>query len=79
MFFFLSSIISQFRFLKTGLAVLLTFIGLKMLTEHWLEEWGFQPVYSLYIIVTILGVSILASWLIPEKKQEQVSDPAELP
>lgn len=70
MFFFLSSIMSQFRFLKTGLAVLLTFIGLKMLSEHWLEEWGFQPVYSLYIIIAILGFSILASWLIPEKKSE---------
>lgn len=68
MFFFLSSIISQFRFLKTGLAVLLTFIGAKMLAEHWLEEWGFEPAYSLYIIVAILGISILASWLIPEKK-----------
>lgn len=70
MFFFLSSIMSQFRFLKVGLAVLLTFIGLKMLTEHWLAEWGFKPVYSLYIIVGILGVSVLASWLIPEQKSE---------
>ena len=70
MFFFLSSIISQFRFLKTGLAVLLTFIGVKMLAEPWLEEWGFEPAYSLYIIVAILGISILASWLIPEKKAE---------
>ncbi|GAB3980699.1 TerC family protein [Spirosoma terrae] len=69
MFFFLSSIMSQFRFLKVGLAVLLTFIGAKMLAEHWLAELGFQPVYSLYIIVLILGVSILASWLIPEKKE----------
>lgn len=69
MFFFLSSIMSQFRFLKVGLAVLLTFIGAKMLAEHWLAELGFQPVYSLYIIVLILGISILASWLIPEKKE----------
>jgi tellurite resistance protein TerC len=69
MFFFLSSIMSQFRFLKVGLAVLLTFIGVKMLAEHWLAEQGFKPVYSLYIIVGILSVSILASWLIPEKSQ----------
>lgn len=70
MFFFLSSIMSQFRFLKTGLAVLLTFIGAKMLAEHWLADYGFKPVYSLYIIITILSVSILASWLIPEKKDQ---------
>lgn len=68
MFFFLSSIMSQFRFLKVGLAVLLTFIGAKMLAEHWLADHGFKPVYSLYIIVGILTVSVLASWLIPEKK-----------
>ncbi|TAE33896.1 MAG: TerC/Alx family metal homeostasis membrane protein [Cytophagales bacterium] len=70
MFFFLSSIMSQFRFLKVGLAALLTFIGVKMLTEHYLEELGFQPVYSLYIIIAILTISILASLLIPEKKEE---------
>lgn len=71
MFFFLSSIMSQFRFLKVGLAVLLTFIGVKMLADHYLEKLGFQPVYSLYIIIAILAVSILASWLIPEKKEEK--------
>ncbi|GAB3891908.1 TerC/Alx family metal homeostasis membrane protein [Spirosoma agri] len=75
MFFFLSSIMSKFRFLKVGLAVLLTFIGAKMLAEHWLAGIGFQPVYSLYIIVGILGVSILASLLIPEKKSESTGDP----
>jgi tellurite resistance protein TerC len=69
MFFFLSSIMSKFRFLKIGLAVLLTFIGAKMLGEHWLTEWGFKPVYSLYIIIAILGISVLASWLIPEKSE----------
>ncbi|SOD96187.1 TerC/Alx family metal homeostasis membrane protein [Spirosoma fluviale] len=69
MFFFLSSIMDQFRFLKVGLAVLLTFIGAKMLAEHWLAEQGFKPVYSLYIIIAILGISVLASWLIPEKKE----------
>jgi len=55
MFFFLSSIMDQFRFLKTGLAVLLTFIGVKMLAEPYLEHLGFQPVYSLYIIIGILN------------------------
>lgn len=70
MFFFLSSIMDQFRFLKTGLAVLLTYIGVKMLAEHYLEELGFKPAYSLYIIIAILATSILASVLIPAKKTE---------
>jgi tellurite resistance protein TerC len=71
MFFFLSSIMSMFRFLKTGLAVLLTFIGVKMLAHHYLEEWGFSTVHSLYVILGILGTSIAASLLFPEKKTEE--------
>ena len=69
MFFFLVSIMDKFRFLKVGLAVLLTFIGLKMLLHTWLESIGFETIYSLYIIVAILAVAVLASWLIPEKKE----------
>ena len=69
MFFFLSSIMGQFRFLKTGLAVLLTFIGVKMLLEPQLEGWGFKPAYSLYVILAILGISILASYLFPAKEE----------
>jgi tellurite resistance protein TerC len=57
-----------FRFLKYGLGVLLVFIGTKMLAHVYLEELGFKTVYSLYIILGILAVSILASVVIPEKK-----------
>ena len=71
MFFFLSSIMNMFRFLKLGLAVLLTFIGAKMLAHHWLEHIGFQTQYSLYIILAILAISILASLLIPPKTEVQ--------
>ena len=69
MFFFLSNIMGLFRFLKYGLGVLLMFIGGKMLMHHTLAEMGFKTVYSLYIITGILAVSILASWLFPEKKE----------
>ncbi len=69
MFFFLSSVMGMFRFLKVGLAVLLTFIGVKMLVpHHYLEDLGFRNEYSLYAILAILGVSIGASLLFPEKK-----------
>jgi tellurite resistance protein TerC len=68
MFFFLSSIIDKFYYLKLGLAVLLSFIGLKMIGHHYLEQWGFKTIYSLYVIVGILGVAIVASWLFPPKE-----------
>jgi tellurite resistance protein TerC len=69
MFFFLSSIMGMFRFLQTGLAVLLTFIGAKMLAHHWLDKFDFDAKYSLFIILIILGISIGASLLFPEKEK----------
>jgi tellurite resistance protein TerC len=69
MFFLLSSVVDKLRFLKVGLAVLLVFIGVKMLAHHYLEEIGFKTVHSLLIIVGILGISIIASLLFPGRKQ----------
>ncbi len=68
MFFFLVNIIDMFAYLKYGLGVLLTFIGVKMLAHHWLTEWGFTNVHSLLVIVGILGISIAASLLFPPKE-----------
>lgn len=68
LFFLVNNIMNMFRYLKIGLAVLLTFIGVKMLGHHWLEQWGFETIHSLLIIFGILAVSILASVIIPEKK-----------
>ncbi len=70
MFFFLSNVLHLFRFLKYGLAVLLIFIGLKMLANEWLTDLGFKTHHSLYAILAILGVSIGASLLFPKKKEE---------
>lgn len=68
LFFLVNNIMNMFRFLKIGLAVLLTFIGVKMLTHSWLDKLGFETIHSLIIIFSILAVSIMASILIPEKK-----------
>lgn len=69
MFFFLVNIIDMFSYLKYGLGVLLTFIGIKMLAHHWLEEIGFTNVHSLLVIVGILAISIIASVLFPPKEK----------
>lgn len=68
MFFFLANILHLFHYLNYGLALLLTYIGGKMLAHNWLKAIGFTNIHSLYIIITILGVSILASVLFPKKK-----------
>lgn len=67
MFFLLVNIIHKFHYLKVGLSCLLVFIGLKMLAHHWLEEWGFTTAHSLYVIVGILAISVIASLLFPKK------------
>lgn len=69
LFFLLMNVIHKFRFLKVGLAVLLIFIGVKMLAHHYLTEWGFTTAHSLYVIVGILGGSVVASILFPEKEK----------
>lgn len=67
MFFLLVNVIHKFHFLKAGLSILLVYIGIKMLTEHWLEQIGFTTVHSLLVIVGILGGSVIASLVFPKK------------
>jgi len=67
MFFLLVNVIHKFHYLKIGLAFLLVFIGVKMLAHHWLELWGFKTMHSLFIILGILTVSVVASLMFPKK------------
>jgi tellurite resistance protein TerC len=71
MFFFLSNILHLFHYLKIGLSFLMCFIGFKMLAHDWLKSMGFETVYSLYIILFILSVSIISSLLFPPKKEKR--------
>ena len=67
LFFLLSNIMHLFSYLKYGLGVLLAFIGVKMLFEHWFASIGFNNLISLFIILGILSGSILLSMLFPKK------------
>ncbi len=69
MFFFLSNIMHLFHYLKLGLAFLLTYIGLKMLAGTWLKAFGFTNKHSIFIILGILAISILASLIFPQKAE----------
>jgi len=76
MFFFLTNIMHLFHYLKVGLSVLLLYIGGKMLAHTYLEKIGFKTEYSLYIIIGILAISIIASMLFPQKKAANTPDKA---
>lgn len=81
MFFFLTNILHLFHYLNYGLALLLTYIGGKMLAHNWLKEIGFTNAHSLYIIISILALSVIASLLFPKKKKESQTstEPASTP
>ncbi|WP_375560483.1 TerC/Alx family metal homeostasis membrane protein [Bernardetia sp. OM2101] len=69
MFFFLSNIMHLFHYLKLGLAFLLSYIGIKMLAGTWLKTLGFTNKHSIFIILGILAISILASVIFPQKAE----------
>lgn len=72
LFFLVVHIINLFHYLKTGLSFLLAFIGIKMFLHTWLDKIGFTTEHSLYIVLGILSISILASVLFPPKKIEEI-------
>src|SRR4029079_16191964 len=39
LFFLLRGAVNKFEYLQQGIAVVLVFIGLKMLGAHWIDEW----------------------------------------
>ena len=66
LYFLLAGVIDRLRFLDEGLAVVLAFIGGKMVGEPWLHI----PVSaSLGVVGGVLLISLLASLLIPPKKK----------
>jgi tellurite resistance protein TerC len=67
LYFALSGVMQLFRFLKPGLAVILVFIGVKMLVARWVE---ISTTRSLGVIAAVLAVSVLLSVFIkPPLKQ----------
>ena len=66
LYFLLSHVVHKFHFLKYGLAVILTFVGAKMLLESVIHV----PIFvSLGVIVGTLAVSIIASLMYPLSAQ----------
>ncbi len=71
LFFLVANLVNKFRFLKTGVALLLVFVGAKLLLHEKLKSWGFQPEYSLYFIAFVMVASIVLSLIFPKKEVGQ--------
>jgi predicted tellurium resistance membrane protein TerC len=69
LYFLLGDAIERFHLLRSGLSVILVFVGLKMV---WLDGWygGKFPIgLSLGIIAGVLGASIAGSMLAPRRME----------
>jgi tellurite resistance protein TerC len=77
LFFLLRNAVNKFDYLPQGIAVVLIFIGVKMLAEHWINQWvdkTTQVFISLGFILVCLGTSVVYSIFIDraaENKKEQ--------
>jgi tellurite resistance protein TerC len=67
MYFALAGIMEMFRYLHYGLALVLTFVGAKMLVSHYYEV---PTEYALGAVGGILLISVLASMANPKPKEK---------
>lgn len=73
LYFALAGVMDKFHYLKIGLGVVLSFVGVKMILAH--TEWKLDTLVSLGVIVVILAVSIVWSLLNPKKPKPPVAAP----
>lgn len=70
LFFLLRTAVSKFDYLQQGIAIVLVFIGLKMLGEHWIDQWidkNLQIIISFGVIVLCISGSIFYSIFMNKK------------
>lgn len=68
LFFALSGLFYLFRYLPTGICIVLAFVGVKMLLS---DIFPIPVLVSLGVIIAILGGSVLLSVLLPKKDEEK--------
>jgi tellurite resistance protein TerC len=65
LYFALAGVMDKFHYLKIGLGVVLSFVGVKMILAH--TAWKIDTLVSLGVIVLILATSVVWSLLRPKK------------
>ena len=73
LYFALAGVMDKFHYLKVGLGVVLTFVGVKMILAH--TAWKIDTLVSLGVIVLILATSVVMSLLRPKKAKHVVPNP----
>ena len=73
LYFALAGVMDKFHLLKTGLGVVLTFVGVKMLLGH--TAYKIDTLVSLGVIVAVLAASIVASLVWPKAAADAAHGP----
>lgn len=68
MYFLLAAVVDRFYLLKYGIALILTFVGVKMIGEPWFRV---DILASLAVIIGVLGLSIAASLIWPQRQKAE--------
>ena len=66
MYFAVSGLIKAFRFLHTGLALVLVLVGLKMITA---DRYPIPTHVTLGVVAAVLAASVIASLMYPKRKK----------
>jgi tellurite resistance protein TerC len=72
LFFLLKGAVSRFEYLQQGIAVVLVFIGLKMLGAEWFDEW-FDKNVQVFISLGVIIICITSSIIFSRIKNKRVN------
>jgi len=72
LYFLLAGVLDKFAYLKIALALVLIFIGGKMIVEPWLH---ISVGVSLGVVMGMLAIAVIASLLLKPKKVVEVESP----
>jgi tellurite resistance protein TerC len=72
-YFLLSAVADKFEFVKKGVGIILCYVGVKMLLPMLSPGLHIPVIYSLMVILTVLGISIAVS-LYQNKRKSRVTD-----
>lgn len=72
LYFLVSGLVQLFAYLKYGVALILAFVGVKMLIVHWVH---ISTSVSLGVVVGVLAVSVALSMILAPRGQESESEP----
>ncbi|MBL7701878.1 MAG: TerC/Alx family metal homeostasis membrane protein [Ferruginibacter sp.] len=78
LFFLLRNAVNKFDYLPQGIAIVLIFIGVKMLAEHWINQWidkTTQVFISLGFILVCLSASVVYSIFIDRAAEKEKETP----